>query len=352
MREDTKHEVISILIATVIFFVLAAFVVTVSLVAFLNRLEYTEEQIRSAAPVTAIIIGMITVLFVIQYAVIRYFTVLCPMRKIQAHLEEVTSGVFVERLSETGQYGTFDRIVPSINRMTEELSSAEILKMDFVSNISHELKTPLSVIRNYGNLLMAESVSDEDRIYDAKTIVAASGRMSELITNILRLNRLENQELLAKREVYDLSAQLSDCLLQFETIWEEKEIELEVDIADDVTICSDRELLEIVWNNIMTNAFKFTEDRGTVGVRLCEEGDSVIVSISDTGCGMDEKTGRHIFDKFYQGDTSHAAQGNGLGLALVKRVVDLVDGRITVQSTLGEGSTFTVQLKRLSGGKG
>lgn len=156
MREEIKHEAISILITTVIFFVLTAFVVTVSLVVFLNRLEYTEEQIRSAAPVTAIIIGIITVLFVIQYAVIRYFTVLRPLREIQAHLEKVTSGVFAERLSETGQYGTFDRIVPSINRMTEELSSAEILKTDFVSNISHELKTPLSVIRNYGNLLMAE----------------------------------------------------------------------------------------------------------------------------------------------------------------------------------------------------
>ena len=167
-----------------------------------------------------------------------------------------------------------------------------------------------------------------------------------LITNILKLNKLENQQIFPKAEAFDLSEQLCGALLQFEDAWESKNLNIETDIEDGVRIRSDSELLTLVWNNLVSNAVKFTPEGGAIGVSLKTEGDSIVVTVSDTGCGMKAETGKHIFEKFYQGDTSHATQGNGLGLALVKRVMDILSGEIGVQSVYGEGSTFTVKLKR------
>ena len=134
--------------------------------------------------------------------------------------------------------------------------------------------------------------------------------------------------------------------MEFETIWEEKGIEIEPDIEDDVLVRSDKELLAIVWNNLLSNAFKFTEDGGTVSISLKSEGEEAVAVIRDSGCGISPETIRHIFDKFYQGDTSHSVQGNGLGLALVKRIIDITGGEIQVGSTPGEGSSFTVRIRR------
>ena len=235
-------------------------------------------------------------------------------------------------------------MIRDLNAMITELGSIETLKTDFVSNVSHEIKTPLAVIQNYSSLLNAENLTEQERREYAGAISAATIRLNILITNVLRLSRLENQQIRPKSEQFDLGGQLTECLLGFENIWEEKEIEIEPDIEDDVLITSDRELLSIVWNNLLSNAFKFTEEGGTISVSLRTEDETAVVSVKDTGCGMPPETVRHVFDKFYQGDTSHSIQGNGLGLALVKRIVDIVGGEIRVESEPGEGSTFTVKL--------
>ena len=180
----------------------------------------------------------------------------------------------------------------------------------------------------------------------ATAISEASRKLAQLITNILKLNKLENQQIFPQTEEFDLGEQLCACLLQFEDAWESKELNIETEIEEDVRIRSDGELLSLVWNNLISNAVKFTPRGGTVGVCLKTQGDYVVVSVSDTGCGMTPEVGKHIFEKFFQGDTSHATQGNGLGLALVKRVVDILNGEIRVQSVLGKGSTFTVRFRR------
>ena len=239
-----------------------------------------------------------------------------------------------------------DRMIHDLNAMIAELGSIETLKTDFVSNVSHEIKTPLSVIQNYSSLLDAEDLSEEERREYAGIIRGAAMRLNSLITNILRLNRLENQQIHMRSETFDLGGQLTECLLGFETVWEEKGIGIEPDIEDDVLINSDKELLSIVWNNLLSNAFKFTEPGGTVSISLKMENDNAVVTVRDSGCGMPPETVRHIFDKFYQGDTSHSVQGNGLGLALVKRIIDIAGGEIRVESTPGEGSTFIVRLRR------
>ena len=201
-------------------------------------------------------------------------------------------------------------------------------------------------LQDVGDQRRQPGLSEGERMEYAGAISQSARRLAALITNILKLNRLENQQIFPKHEEFDLSGQLCECLLGFEDAWEEKGLDIETDIEDEVYLASDPELLSLVWNNLISNAVKFTPKGGTIGVALRREGNQVLVSVSDTGCGIDPETGKHIFEKFYQGDTSHATQGNGLGLALVKRVMDILDGEISVRSTPGQGSTFTVRIRR------
>lgn len=273
-----------------------------------------------------------------------------PLQQISAATKKVAGGDFsvqVEPIHSEEKEDYLDLMIHDLNAMIAELGSIETLKTDFISNVSHEIKTPISVIQNYARLLQSDGLSEEERADYAKTISDAAKRLNLLITNILRLNRLENQRLDAKKEPFDLSAQLGECVLGFESVWEDKNIDLDVEMNDEVYVRSDQELLALVWNNLLSNAFKFTETGGTVGISFTADEAYATVRITDTGCGMDEKTRKHIFDKFYQGDTSRATQGNGLGLALVKRVLDLTDGEIAVESEPGKGSTFTVRIKRV-----
>ena len=234
--------------------------------------------------------------------------------------------------------------------MAEELSGVETLRTDFVANVSHEMKTPLAVMQNYGRLLQSPDLPEEKRIEYAKAVVDASRRLADMMTNILKLNRLENQQIYPKIETYDLGEQLCESLLGFESVWEEREIEIETDIAEDLRVSADAELLSLVWNNLLSNAFKFTDRGGKVSLSLTADDDYVVVRVSDSGCGISPEIGAHIFEKFYQGDTSHATQGNGLGLALVRRVVDIMQGEIGVESAVGVGSTFTVKIRRAENG--
>ena len=270
-----------------------------------------------------------------------------PLREISAATKKVAKGDFSVRVTpqhpaEKADY--LDLMVEDLNTMIAELGSIETLKTDFISNVSHEMKTPLSVIRNSAELLTAETVTEERRRECAETIVEAAARMSDMITNILRLNRLEHQSILPEAKEYDLCRQLCDCLIQFEDRWEGKGVEMEVDLEDQRIIRADADLLELVWNNLLSNAVKFTEPGGAVSVRQRTEGDRVKVSVSDTGCGMSAAVRERIFEKFYQGDTSHATEGNGLGLALVARILLLMKGTVEVSSEAGKGSCFTVTL--------
>lgn len=270
-----------------------------------------------------------------------------PIQQLVEASDKVANGdfsVYVPTIHTADQYDYLDVMILNFNKMVEELGSIETLKTDFVSNVSHEMKTPIAIIKNYAELLQLPNITEEQRKEYAENIEQASVRLSGLIGNILKLNRLENQRITPNMEAYDVCRQVCDCLLQFEEVWEKKEIEIEVDTEDEAYVMADESLLELVWNNLISNAMKFTEPGGMVTLSQVTEGDKVRVSVSDTGCGMTRESVRHVFDKFYQGDTSHATEGNGLGLALVRRVIELLNGEIQVESELGKGSTFTVIL--------
>lgn len=338
-----------------VFFLIAAFVVTCCMMLFITVMTdtlgivLTEENISQAAKLTFGNVLLISLLFTFIDAVRRRLMVNRPTKCIVSAGERITSGDFsvrIEPFRDNYAYESFNSIIDCFNKMAEELGSVETLRTDFIANVSHELKTPLAVIQNYGTMLQSPDLPDEKRVEYAKGITDNSRRLASLITNILKLNKLENQQIFPVSKRFDLSEQLCESLLQFEEIWEQKNIDIETGIEDGVYINSDSELLSLVWNNLLSNAFKFTENGGAVSVKLTANNDFATIKISDTGCGISAETGKHIFEKFYQGDTSHAMQGNGLGLALVKRVVDIMQGEIAVESEIGNGSTFTIRLKR------
>ena len=334
MKKLTLQNVLRMISGFLAFFLTIGFAIFCCMMLFLNvladtmNLTFTATNIAAAAKITLVNVLLIAVLFTLVDHIRRKISVDRPVKIITDATEKFMKGDFSVRIS------------PMQGAGSEGFT-------DFVSNVSHEMKTPLSVMQNYGTLLQGAELSQEKRIEYAKGVTDASRRMADMMTNILKLNRLENQQIFPKMEVFDLGEQLCECLLQYESVWEKANIEIETDIAEDVKVKADAELLSLVWNNLFSNAFKFTEAGGTVSVSLAATSHHAIVKVRDTGCGMTPEIGAHIFEKFYQGDTSHSTQGNGLGLALVKRVVDIMQGEINVESTVGKGTTFTVKIEKV-----
>jgi len=314
-------------------------------------LIFNQQMMDHASPWIMALVGMSYVLFVgllvsLGTRYIMYTAFQKPVMEIGQAARKVAAGDFTVRVHSQRKDNKKDELevlIDDFNKMVEELATIETLKTDFIANVSHEIKTPLAVIQSYASALKNEELSQPEKLGYAETITDASKKLATLVTNVLKLNKLENQEII-QRSTFSLDEQLRCCMLALEDKFDEKNIEFDADL-DEVTITSDESLMEIVWNNLLTNAIKFTPKDGLVKIQLRKEDDQAIVKVSDNGCGMSEETCRRIFDRFYQGDTSHSEEGNGLGLALVKRVVDLVAGTITAESEPGQGTTFTVILK-------
>lgn len=355
-RQNTKYR---LLLQSVyhysIFFLLTGFITTCSTMLFVTvltkslNLTLTHQTVGTAAKLTFVNVMLLSALFASIDALRRKFIIRRPVKKITHAAEEIMRGNFSVRIAPLRGISceeSFNRIIDCFNQMAEELAATETLQTDFIANVSHELKTPLAVMQNYAALLAKPGLSEEKRIEYSHIIADSSQRLATLITNILRLNKLENQQLSPAKEVYNLSEQLCECLLTFEDTWEAKQLTVQTQLADDIFVCSDAEMMTLVWNNLFSNAIKFTEPGGTISLQLWTEENDAVVQVSDTGCGISGDVGTHIFDKFYQGDPSHATQGNGLGLALVKRVIDLTGSDIAVESHVGHGSVFTVRMRR------
>lgn len=351
-----SHKVTRGIYSYLLFFLLVAFLVTCSTALFVSimadtlQLELTDSNINKAAKLTFGNVIILSILFTVIDAVRRKLTTERVTKRIAEAAKKVVQGDFSVRIAQISSMGVdekFNEIIDCFNTMTEELAGVETLRTDFIANVSHEMKTPLAVMQNYGTLLQAPDLAEEKRIEYAKGVTEGSRRLADMMTNILKLNSLEKQQIYPRTEEYDLGEQLCECLLGYETVWEKKNIEIETEIAEDVKVNTDGELLSLVWNNLFSNAFKFTPEGGKVEVTLEATEHHAIVRVKDSGCGMTQEVGAHIFEKFYQGDASHATQGNGLGLALVKRVVDIMQSEISVESAPGKGSTFTVKFRRI-----
>lgn len=266
-----------------------------------------------------------------------------PMNDLVHAMQAVSQGDFSVRVDAENVPGDMGELASSFNDMATELGSLELFRKDFINNFSHEFKTPIVSIRGFAKQLERDDLTDEQRREYLDIIVSESDRLANMASNVLLLSKLENQTIVTDKASYPLDEQLRKAILLLEKQWTEKSIEPDVEL-EEVTFFGNEEMMNHVWVNLLGNAIKFSPEGAPIVVRLRREGSEAVCAIRDAGPGMDDATRQRVFEKFYQGDTAHATEGNGLGLSLVKRIVDLCEGSVTVDSVPGQGATFTVRL--------
>ena len=268
---------------------------------------------------------------------------LAPVIEISEATKKVARGDFSVVLSEETRGEETRTMAHNFNIMTQELAHTEMFHNDFIENVSHEFKTPLSAIEGYVTLLQKKDLSEEKRAEYTARILFNTNRLSTLTGNILLLSRLENQGIEVSKELFSLDEQLRETILILEHQWIEKNIDLEIDL-DTVDYCGSKELLGQVWQNIIGNAVKFAPQNGNIRILLRTHLSQIKVSVTDNGSGMSPEVMAHIYEKFYQGDSSRSSLGNGLGLTLARRIIDLHNGSMKASSEVGRGTTITVTL--------
>ena len=310
-------------------------------------IDYLGQTLPLIGTLSYYLLGM-SLIFTILFGVFKRYIYGKPIRRIAKAARQITEGDFsvrVESLRKDGKKDEIEVLIEDFNKMAEELNSVETLKSDFIANVSHEIKSPLSVIQSYTMALKDRNLTSDEREEYADTVIEATQKLSLMVANILKLNKLENQEIYAVQNRYQLGEQLRRCALFHMESWQAKNIDFHIDV-EDVIVNYDESLLEIVWNNLISNAVKFTEPGGNIKLSSVLDEEYIYVTIKDTGCGISAGEIERVFDKFYQGDASHSTQGNGLGLALVKKVLQIAEGEINIESSPNNGSTFTVKLKK------
>lgn len=265
-----------------------------------------------------------------------------PIEQLIAALKQVASGDFKAHLPESGVSSEARDMNINFNKMVKELNSMEMLQSDFIQNVSHEIKTPLSAIEGYATLLNSAPLSDELHTY-ASRILESTRQLSSLTGNILKLSKLENQQIVSEKSRFSLDEQLRQAVLSLEPLWNGKNLDISIDLPE-VEYYGNEDLLCQVWTNLLSNAVKFTPRGGLISVSLADDPGFVIVEIRDSGIGMSEEVKAHVFDKFYQGEQNRSMEGNGLGLALVRKIVELCGGFVIVESSPDQGAAFTVSL--------
>jgi signal transduction histidine kinase len=315
---------------------------TVALYVFLILLFPALRTFNSVLTITSSLIACT----LIGTAAAAVFTkwVLLPLNEMIHATKRISKGDFKVKIQETfDEHSDFGILQRSFNHMATELDGIEMFRKDFINNFSHEFKTPIVSIQGFAHQLKAGGLTPEEEREYIRIIADESDRLAKMSTNILLLSKLENQAIVTDKTEFWLDEQLRTCLVLLEKQWGPKELELNLEL-DEVKYYFNENMLSQVWLNLFGNAIKFTPEGGALSCSLKADETTVTVTVSDTGCGMSEDTVRHIFDKFYQGDTSHTGDGNGIGLNIVSRILYLCGGSVRVKSEIGKGSTFTVTL--------
>ena len=269
--------------------------------------------------------------------------VLRPINDLVKATKKVAQGDFSVRVEGGDFRGEIQELVDSFNEMTEELKGIEMFRSDFINSFSHEFKTPIVSIRGFARQLQRDDLTPQERREYAQIIASESERLANMASNVLLLTKLENQNIVTDQKEFRLDEQIRSCVLLLEKQWSEKDITPSLDL-EEISITANEEMLSHIWINLIGNAVKFSSPGSEIRLRLRAFGTMVLCDVEDDGEGMDEETKRHIFEKFYQGDSAHATEGNGLGLSLVGRIVKLSGGDVSVRSAPGQGSCFTVKL--------
>lgn len=266
-----------------------------------------------------------------------------PIKELRQAIDRVAEGDFSVQIDhEKAVFGEVKEVLAGFNLMAQQLSSTEVLQTDFVSNVSHEIKTPVNAIEGYATLLQDGDNLDADQREYVEKILFNTKRLSSLVSNVLLLSKIENQLIPAKRERYALDEQIRETVVALESAWAQKSVELDVELCS-AAYFGNEALMRHVWSNLIGNAIKFSPCGGKVCLRLAQNEDRLIFTVSDEGEGLSPEAEAHLFDQFYQADTSHKEEGNGLGLALVKRILLLEGGAIRAENK-EKGCVFTVIL--------
>ncbi len=287
--------------------------------------------------------GGLIILLGTMFIIIAARIVTKPITKMSEVTKKITKGDFTARVPEISKgHDEITELSDNINLMVSELSRNEYLHKDFVSNVSHEFKTPIAAIQGYAEMLTSENLANEKRVEYAEIILNQSSRLSKLSSNLLRLSELENESFILKNETFSLDEQIRDAVLLTQTEWEHKNIDMQLDL-EEIKYSGDKHLLYQVWTNLISNAIKFSKDNGAISITL-KQGDRIKFYISDNGIGMTDEQKERIFERFYKADKARETSSTGLGLSIVKRIVEVHDGKIYVESLLGQGSNFVVML--------
>lgn len=333
------------------FLILLFFFIVLLIVAIILGLillsPFSNLLIRGFVSTTIITLVSIYLASAIVSSFMSYFfgkKILKPIAELSNKSMKVARGDFSVKLEEKSFIPAIEQTLKNFNVMVEELSKVETLSNDFISNVSHEFKTPLSVIRSNVNILQNTELNEEERKKCLNAINQSTEKLSTLVSNVLKISKLDNQNIKLEKKAFRLDEQLRKCILNFSDKLEEKNIELDIDLEDCI-LNSDEDLLNQVWINLLSNAIKFSHQNGTIKVSLRTQ-KNIEVTIEDNGEGMSEETKKHIFDRFYQGETSHSKEGNGLGLTIVCKILKVCNASIQVHSVLGKGTAFVVEFKK------
>ena len=341
--EELRHQKIKFSLRTRLTVSVGAVVLVSVLVAFgLSKL--LEWLVPSSTSIPLLIqlnlFSLVIALIATRFMSKMFFD---TIKELRLGMQKIADGKFDTRLETKSNSEEIQELFAGFNMMAGELGATEILQTDFVSNVSHEFKTPINAIEGYTMLLQSTENIDETENEYIEKILFNTRRLSSLVSNILLLSKLENQSIQTHREKYALDEQIREDILALESLWEPKDIEFDVDL-DAVRYYGNKNVLHHVWSNLLSNAIKFSPNGGTIKMRLFKENKKIVFLIEDNGPGLSEEAKKHLFDKFYQADTSHKEEGNGLGLALVKKILFLCDGEISAENIKDGGCRFTVTL--------
>ena len=346
MKRNKKHcnkrfNGLTILLTGVVFIIIVS---TMCIVALIGSFLYNNQLFREPQhpPFLRILLFIALLSTIIGCTLTLIFgeIPLKPINKLIDATEELSNGNFDVRIN-FDYPKVLNNLSISFNNMASELGSAKILRNDFVNNFFHEFKTPIVSLRGFAKLLKNDNLPKEVRDEYLDIIISESDRLATLATNILNLSNIENTNIISDQHEFDLAEQIRHSILMLESKWSDKDINMNIDL-DETSYYGNEELLKQVWVNLIDNAIKFTPNNGDVKIELMSFEDSVIFKVKDTGIGMTQDVKAHIFDKFYQGDTSHTTEGNGLGLTMVKKIVELHNGNIDVKSHPNKGTIIKV----------
>lgn len=339
---------------TIISIVIVVIISIIGFYVFVNRealktlvqvnLE-SKEQVKDLLDIIQRSIFILIINVIVISAVVMKLAsgkMLKPIQQITEATKKVSSGDFKVRL-ETRRNDEIGELTNNFNQMVRELGSIEVLQKDFINNVSHEIKTPITSIQGFAKLLEDDEISKEEKQEYLNIIVEESNRLLNISTNILRLSKLQNQEKITKRDSINVTEQVRKTISLLEPKWKEKNLSFNIS-TQEIYYYGDEEITFQIWVNLIDNAIKFSKEDGKINITIKQENSYIIVKIKDNGIGMDENEQQKIYTRFYQIDQSHSQEGSGLGLSIVKRIIDLSNGKIEVESKKNVGTTFTIKL--------